>query len=513
MKILYKRLALIFTVAILLLTSIFTISLYERRRDETEQYLNQLLDSVERNIDRVYEEEEEYESLLQEDYLNRALAAEYIISGDAEMISAEGLAILKELMKAGQITVIGHGGEILVSTDPEIGQTYGDRAELDQLLRSGGNPAYEIHIDQPDAFERPSYFYVLVSSASEQFAALRLDVDLEQTVLESEKERIESVLKQATTEYETSIIAVGMEKGRLLGITENNLQQFEIDAVESRTELVEFLQMLEEDRLEVHRVNGELQGTVVRSAKGLYLVAFTTLNRVIGQAAWTFLEGVAGTGIIGVLTILIVRYQLTRMERQLSAARTQAAADHLTGLYNRSGFEQKAREFLAQDHPKGVMILFDLDNFKRINDSEGHPEGDHILKRFAECLREEFRATDLIGRLGGDEFIVLIPNEISEKLLGRKFQELLKHVRSVVGVYYEKYDTSVSIGAVPVDGSVKAYEELYQCADTALYIAKYLGKDRYYINSRKISCMKEECIRCRKDCPRSRLLNLKNREE
>ena len=86
-------------------------------------------------------------------------------------------------------------------------------------------------------------------------------------------------------------------------------------------------------------------------------------------------------------------------------------------------------------------------------------------------------------------------------------------VREKLRTYYKKYGVSVSIGAVPVDGTVRSYKGLYKCADTALYIAKYLGKDRCYINKEKISCMKKECIRCRENCPRSRLLDLKSREE
>lgn len=166
----------------------------------------------------------------------------------------------------------------------------------------------------------------------------------------------------------------------------------------------------------------------------------------------------------------------------------------------------RMEKFLEKDEKAGILILFDLDNFKQVNDSEGHPEGDRILVRFAECLNESFRKSDYIGRLGGDEFIVLITNYISPKILEAKFQTLLENVRNALGSYYEKYQVSVSIGAVPVDGDIKSYDGLYRCADTALYIAKYLGKDQYYINERKISCMKRKCTGCRRDCPRSKIL-------
>ena len=112
----------------------------------------------------------------------------------------------------------------------------------------------------------------------------------------------------------------------------------------------------------------------------------------------------------------------------------------------------------------------------------------------------------MIGRLGGDEFVVLIRNEVSMKTLEDKFKDLLDKVRRTLAESYEKYQVSASIGAVPVDDRIRDYKKLYQCADTALYISKYLGKDQFYINDTLISCMRRECIMCRADCPRSRIL-------
>ena len=163
---------------------------------------------------------------------------------------------------------------------------------------------------------------------------------------------------------------------------------------------------------------------------------------------------------------------MTRMEGELSVAQAKAKYDKLTGLYNRSGFEEKVEELLKSEDPKGAFILFDLDNFKRVNDMEGHPEGDRMLERFAGYLGAVFRKGDSIGRLGGDEFVALIPNPMPQDILEQKFDALLSGIKDLFGAYYEKYGTSVSIGAVPIDGTVRTYKGLYKCADTALYIAK-----------------------------------------
>ena len=476
--------------------------------------------------------------------------------------------MLKELMEVQDITLIGNSGEILLSTNQDMGEIYKYTKEIDTLSETKGGEAYYIHIDSSGFAQRPESFYVTVGAKTEAFAAVRIDADISRVNLKSRKDLIESTLRQATTEYKTSIIAVGKESGRIVGITENNNQQFEILGIGTTEELLNLLQSAHSGGQRLLMINGEYRSTVVREREGMYLIAYSSLDSVLEHMFWSFVEGILGIGAVSVFTILLVRRHLkkylftyfeqvgqsisrilagersiaggpavgdsevpeirplietilelekkyidkaegmTRMEGELSLAQEEAKYDKLTGLYNRSGFEERVEELLKSGNPQGTFILFDLDNFKRINDMEGHPEGDRILERFASYLGSVFRKGDSIGRLGGDEFVALISNPMPQDILKQKFDEILSGMKEVFGVYYKKYDTSVSIGAVPIDGTVRTYKGLYKCADTALYIAKHLGKNRYYINEKKISCMKRECIRCRADCPRSRLLNL-----
>ena len=79
------------------------------------------------------------------------------------------------------------------------------------------------------------------------------------------------------------------------------------------------------------------------------------------------------------ITILLVRHHVQKYKDRLDRARTEAERDRLTGLYNRNGFERRAEEFLEKDSPGRALLLLDLDNFKQINDREGHPEGDRVL--------------------------------------------------------------------------------------------------------------------------------------
>lgn len=569
MKKLYRRLAIILLFSTVLILLFFTISLYERSRRGNYQYLSQLLGSVETNIRNASNEYKERLELLKDDYLNRALAVEYILSSDSQMISDRGLDIVKGLMEIKSISVYDSSGKMIGSTEDSMKERIAKQVKSEEFwLEKDGKP-YHIHIDQAEFDTIPSSFYVIVQSDSPHFSFVRIDMDTENLEFLSRKELIEKTLKQATTEYDTSVIAIGRDSGKIVGMTKNNQQVIRISGGENAKDLLSLLESLEEDKPILLRINGKYQRTVITKQEGMFLAAFTDLSQLYGDIAWTFFEGLIGIGTISVLTIVIVRVYLkkylfghfelvktsirgileggndtdieeagipelkalvetilelekgyisksegiSRMEDQLSVAQSEAKSDRLTGLYNRNGFERHVEEYLLQPNPSGVLVLFDLDNFKRVNDMEGHPEGDRILERFAECLSVGFRKTDCIARLGGDEFIVLVQNRVSQGILEDKFEGILASVRAALGNYYAKYGVSVSIGAVPVDGTIKSYEKLYRCADTALYIAKHLGKDRFYVNYKKISCMKRKCIQCRKDCPRSKVLELKNEKK
>lgn len=193
-------------------------------------------------------------------------------------------------------------------------------------------------------------------------------------------------------------------------------------------------------------------------------------------------------------------YLKNRMQQELHDVQIESETDPLTRLRNRAGLEKHIKERLASNHDKGIMLIFDLDNFKSINDELGHPEGDHVLKLFANCLRTSFRKNDVIGRIGGDEFIVFIEANVPVKIIEEKLESFIKDIHRTLKVYHKRFGLSTSIGVAYVDNVTYSYEELYKCADVALYMAKRLGKDRFYINEENIRCMRNNCIKCTNNC-------------
>lgn len=135
----------------------------------------------------------------------------------------------------------------------------------------------------------------------------------------------------------------------------------------------------------------------------------------------------------------------------------------------------------------------------------GHPEGDKVLQLFANCIKRQFRNSDVLGRLGGDEFVVFLPNQMEITVLRRKLDAVMEDVNMLFSVY-KKYELGVSIGAGMLSHEINDYELLYGVADSALYVAKRMGKNRYFINSEGIMCMKKTCDHCRIHCPRREAL-------
>src|SRR5438876_761131 len=161
-----------------------------------------------------------------------------------------------------------------------------------------------------------------------------------------------------------------------------------------------------------------------------------------------------------------------------------ATTDALTGLSNYRHFHdllglevQRARRM---DYPVGLIIM-DLDHFKLVNDRHGHPMGDAVLRQVAEQLRKRLRRTDVVGRLGGEEFAAILPGDgltevaiVAEKL--RRAVEELPPLRG--GMTSNPTPVTMSAGGASLNADVVAAELLVSCADQALYEAKRNGRNQ-----------------------------------
>lgn len=173
---------------------------------------------------------------------------------------------------------------------------------------------------------------------------------------------------------------------------------------------------------------------------------------------------------------------LTRSFRDQQRLAELATRDSLTGLLNRRGLFSAAKQWAAWSarygHPLSVIVV-DVDRFKTVNDRYGHPAGDAALVHIANALTRAVRASDIVGRYGGDEFLVVAPETDAEELRAL-MQRLLDTVRaSQVRLDGEPVPVTVSVGGSWTDGGVTATaDQLLAAADRSLYSAKEMGRDR-----------------------------------
>ncbi|MET0786881.1 MAG: GGDEF domain-containing protein [Paenisporosarcina sp.] len=176
---------------------------------------------------------------------------------------------------------------------------------------------------------------------------------------------------------------------------------------------------------------------------------------------------------------LEVKQSLNRLEKK-------ANTDYLTGLYNRSYLEETTNKWLIEASEKDqqvICIVFDIDNFKLINDKFGHVFGDEMIKQVSQACLTTFKEDDLIGRYGGDEFVVILKN-VNMVIGQKKAEQILETLRNFKII---KDETMISITAsigVAHNSNMKShlFNELFHLADMALYKAKESGKNKVYVS-------------------------------
>ena len=175
----------------------------------------------------------------------------------------------------------------------------------------------------------------------------------------------------------------------------------------------------------------------------------------------------------------------TDQKRETEALRQQACQDSLTGLMNRGATMQQIEEYLKNEGQSQICALFiiDADNFKLVNDTFGHQAGDKVLTDIAEILKKMFRKTDITGRIGGDEFFVLMSDIRNMDDLRIKARELTEALQFECACPNAKQtiNLSASMGISVCRHGSKSIEQLYAEADSALYRVKFTGKNNFEI--------------------------------
>lgn len=225
-------------------------------------------------------------------------------------------------------------------------------------------------------------------------------------------------------------------------------------------------------------VNGECFGEDVVRIKGKQ-------NKYIWckvRLTTTFDDKLSPIGAVGVVI------DIDRDRRKTEEFKKQAQRDMLTGVYNKKTAECLIKSFLEGNGKgrKHALFIIDIDDFKGINDNYGHLKGDKVLSEISSKIKGEFRKNDIVGRMGGDEFIVLLKDIRSIDVVKKKAETLTKVFKQEN--HGLKVSGSIGVAIYKEDGEI--FKNLYENADKALYSAKRHGKDCYNIYSNEFNKVK-----------------------
>lgn len=181
--------------------------------------------------------------------------------------------------------------------------------------------------------------------------------------------------------------------------------------------------------------------------------------------------------------------RIIKLEEQFMQTRRQleilAMHDGLTSLYNRRAIEEYAEEEFNRTSRKDTqlsVIMLDIDHFKNINDQHGHKAGDHALRQVAQVLTEDLRKYDRVGRWGGEEFILILPD--IQPQAAASIAERIRMQIANLEIYLESdtlFSVQASFGVASNNGQFPSLSKLIDAADQALYLAKQAGRNRVCI--------------------------------
>ena len=207
----------------------------------------------------------------------------------------------------------------------------------------------------------------------------------------------------------------------------------------------------------------------MRSVKTYEIWRYDLINVIVYTVIGIFLNVIANS-------IRIKEFVLTRR------INIQKDTDELTGLKNKGALTREINLFLTEgSSEQGTMLLLDIDHFKSINDTYGHDVGDQVISRMGHFLADYFSGDEIVGRFGGDEFIVFIRNMADPDAVCRIANGLIRDASEKIVLPEEERGISVSVGAALYHGQENNYSDIFKKADTALYRAKADRNTRYCV--------------------------------
>lgn len=222
---------------------------------------------------------------------------------------------------------------------------------------------------------------------------------------------------------------------------------------------------------------GKSEGVIVAFVATISWFVANVLNKPSGESdailSWNALTR------LGIFVLIAYSVSLqSKLRLALEREKMRANTDRLTGLYNKDAFRERVEEEINRarryNHPLSLAFI-DLDNFKIVNDTEGHARGDRLLQHVSETITGTIRKTDIAGRIGGDEFTICFP-EADEESVHKAIDKLVKALYIMTS--QSGWQVTASIGVVTCLHISDTYDALLGQADKLMYVAKGKGKNK-----------------------------------
>lgn len=223
---------------------------------------------------------------------------------------------------------------------------------------------------------------------------------------------------------------------------------------------------VDDHQAEIQRIRGEFRHDP-DDQDGLAAAIFRSVSRVIEANERLQNE------------LFRAEHQLQRKERQIESHIAEARTDALTSLPNRRAFDDAMKQQSALHQRKGVgfgLIHVDVDHFKQLNDEWGHPAGDKVLKSVAATIRRAARQTDLVARIGGEEFAVVVPNTSADAVMAAAERIRAAVETAPIHLRQSRVAVTISVGAAMICEG-ETVEPLIARSDAALYASKHGGRN------------------------------------
>ena len=231
-------------------------------------------------------------------------------------------------------------------------------------------------------------------------------------------------------------------------------------------------------------------------AIGTVLLVGRSLNELLaplpaGALFDTSVANFACFGLLGLLPVLTtVGFLLMCTERSQLELERAARLDYLTGICNRRAMQDLAQRAIASSRRHGTplaLMIIDVDHFKRINDQLGHQGGDRALVEAVSRIRDSLRSEDLVGRLGGEEFVVLMPNTDAQSALAAGERIRTAFTVQAMNIDGQALPVTVSVGVAVMQAEDQQFSQLLRRADHAMYAAKAAGRNRVMLDATAVA--------------------------